>query len=1535
MKARQSKPAVSSLSRRKTRLLSATALAAAGALLAQAAGAADYEYTTPGPHTDAVVVGAGGSRIYATPAAGTATFAGTVTFQTGNNNSLHLGLDNGSNGTLVFAPTAMTNQTADRVFVEMRRGTLRLGSAVARSFIANSANFYLSGGTLDLAGADLTLGRVSGFSGSTVGNYTTGTDATLIFSAATGETGFQSRIVNGNGSVGLRVESGASVLLTEFNTYGGGTVLAGGSVRVSNSQALGVGTVRVDGLGSSIAFGSGASLDNSVVMHDATLSLDVESGRTATMSGPISGTGDVFKVGAGELVFRGEHVADGRIFLNAGTLTSDASGGDGLSDAASIIIDRRGTFRVLGHETVKEVIGQGVVRIEDSDSELTVIGDADTGYGGVITGGGSFRKEGAGVLTLRSRNTYEDGTTIAQGTLVAAASGALGTGRVRFGDETMLVLRDGVRLDNDVELTWDDANIEVRDGETGTLGGRFYEMSPAGGDLGLNKHGGGTLVLAGTGTIMDHADVEAGTLQVDGRIRSPVTVFADATLTGSGTVEGDVTIQSGGMLAGRSGSKLTMTGSLTLNNSSYIDARLGAASTDALFDVGGNLILDGRLSIADAGGFGRGVYRLFDYGGSLTDNGLDIIGVPGSTPFSDISLQTAIARQVNIVVAGEDPDPGPVPDIQFWDGGGTTADGRIGGGAGTWGPATTNWTRANGEVNDAWSDRFAVFQGAAGTVTVAGTLAVTGMQFETNGYRLEGGAITLGGAGGETILRVGNGAASGASTTATIGSSLGGAGRLVKTDHGNLILEGANDYTGGTEIRTGTLQVSRDANLGAAAGGLTMNGGRLATTASFDTARTVTLVQAGTFDVAAGTTLGLTGAVSGGADLVKTGAGLLRLDNASNAYGDTLVRAGTLVGHAGSMSGTVGNAGTVVFDQAADGRFAGDIVGLDGTRGSMAKRGAGTLALAGRSSLDWSVEAGGLATAAERFGGNAAIASGASLDFDQQADAVYAGVLSGAGRFGKTGTGRLELTGSSAAFTGTTSVLGGTLAVNGRLGGHLDLAAAARLQGTGTIGDTVVNGTIAPGNSIGTLTVAGNISFAAGSVFEVEADTAGQADKILASGGATIAGGTVRVLAGTGDYGARTRYTILTADGGRTGTFTGVTSNLAFLDPTLGYDANNVYLTLARNGVDFASIGRTANQIATGRGAESLGAGNAVYDAVLGLATDDARAAFDQLSGEIHASARTAMLDDSRFLRNAVNDHLRGTLDSGVALDENGVPTPSADGLSLWSQGFGSWGHVGGDGNAARLDRSTGGFFVGADAPVFDTWRFGAVAGYGHSSFSVKDRQSSGSSDDYHVGVYGGATWGDVALRTGAAYTWHDVSTSRTVSFTGFSDGLKGDYDAGTAQVFSELGYRMEVGGLAFEPFANLAYVSLHTDGFTERGGAAALVTRDETTDMAFSTFGLRASTAFDLAGAAVTARGMVGWRHAFGDETPSSSMRFASGGNAFAISGVPITRDAAVVEAGLDMTLTPSATLGITYSGQFGSGAVDQSFKGTLNVKF
>src|SRR3546814_1216315 len=95
---------------------------------------------------------------------------------------------------------------------------------------------------------------------------------------------------------------------------------------------------------------------------------------------------------------------------------------------------------------------------------------------------------------------------------------------------------------------------------------------------------------------------------------------------------------------------------------------------------------------------------------------------------------------------------------------------------------------------------------------------------------------------------------------------------------------------------------------------------------------------------------------------------------------------------------------------------------------------------------------------------------------------------------------------------------------------------------------------------------------------------------------------------------------------------------LAFLDPSLLYDANDVTLRLTRNSISFAGIGQTPNQIAAGAGTESLGLGDPVADAVVTLSAAQARDAFDQLSGEIHASTRRALIEDSRFVRQAIWD---------------------------------------------------------------------------------------------------------------------------------------------------------------------------------------------------------------------------------------------------------------------------------------------------------
>jgi outer membrane autotransporter protein len=575
-----------------------------------------------------------------------------------------------------------------------------------------------------------------------------------------------------------------------------------------------------------------------------------------------------------------------------------------------------------------------------------------------------------------------------------------------------------------------------------------------------------------------------------------------------------------------------------------------------------------------------------------------------------------------------------------------------------------------------------------------------------------------------------------------------------------------------------------------------------------------------------------------------------------------------------------------------------------------------------------------------------------TLNFNHTASGyVFSRPIFGSGTINQL-AGETILTNAFSTFTGPTNVTGGRLAVNGSLANSLvTVSGGGILGGSGTVGAIAANagGIVAPGTSIGTLNVAGNVVFASGSIYRVEVNAAGQGDKLLAGGAATISGATVQVLAAAGNYSPSTSYTILTATGGVSGTFAGVTSNLAFLNPSLTYDANNVNLLLTRNSTSFPSVGITPNQIAAAGGVESLGAGNAVNNAVLNLSAPQARSAFDQLSGEVHASVKSALIEDSRFVRDAAINRLRSAFgavgaSSGplAAYAADGKPVTVAattDGLAFWGQGFGSFGSTSGDGNAAKLSRSTGGFLAGGDGVAFDGARIGALGGYSRTTFDVKDRGSSGYSDNYHFGLYGGSQWGALGLRTGAAYTWHQIDISRSVAFAGFSQQMSSRYDAGTAQVFGDLGYRIDaghsaVGGLAFEPFANLAYVNLRTGGFSEIG-APALTGRSDSTDVTFSTLGLRASTDFSLNGMAATARGSLGWRHAYGEVTPTSLLAFAGGGSSFNIQGVPIAQDSAVVDAGFDVVVARNVSVGFSYVGQAASHAQDHDFKANLNWKF
>jgi outer membrane autotransporter protein len=296
------------------------------------------------------------------------------------------------------------------------------------------------------------------------------------------------------------------------------------------------------------------------------------------------------------------------------------------------------------------------------------------------------------------------------------------------------------------------------------------------------------------------------------------------------------------------------------------------------------------------------------------------------------------------------------------------------------------------------------------------------------------------------------------------------------------------------------------------------------------------------------------------------------------------------------------------------------------------------------------------------------------------------------------------------------------------------------------------------------------------------------------------------------------------------------------------------------------------------------------------------------------------------------------SLDSKVyALGYEGksLVEPERAPLAFWTRAFGAWGDFNGDGNAASADRDLGGFVSGMDAQVSGSWRVGLATGASFSNVSVDDRYSSADVESYHLGGYLGGFAGPLALRGGGMWAWNDIDTSRGVVFPGFFERQETSYDADTGQLFGEVAYPTQIGGIAIEPFAGLTYVSIDSDRFRESGGALASLRGETDHDVGYSTLGVRAAHTMQWGTMQVVPHISAAWQHAFDDVTPDAALAFSSTGIGFTANGVPLAEDSALIDAGLDFALGPNTTAGVSYSGQFGDGVTDNGVRGRFTWLF
>ncbi|MGB5949000.1 MAG: autotransporter domain-containing protein [Parvibaculum sp.] len=569
------------------------------------------------------------------------------------------------------------------------------------------------------------------------------------------------------------------------------------------------------------------------------------------------------------------------------------------------------------------------------------------------------------------------------------------------------------------------------------------------------------------------------------------------------------------------------------------------------------------------------------------------------------------------------------------------------------------------------------------------------------------------------------------------------------------------------------------------------------------------------------------------------------------------------------------------------------------------------------------------------------------------------------GSLAKVGAGTLTLSATN-TYTGTTEVSDGVLLVDGSIAtsSGVSVKSGGTLGGVGTLSSTSVEsgGVLAAGNaSLGTLSVAGNLAFQAGSTYAVDL-TPSASDKTVVTGTAALAG-TVQANFASGSY-LRKSYVLLSASGGLGGTkFSALNVvDAPALKASLAYSATDVSIDLTAAIAETSGLNRNQRAVGTviDNAFNSGGGIGPDFATLLGLPQEELANGLTQLSGETAADATQAPF-------NAMNTFLGLML--GNTGEQRGATAPLAftqpdelpaiatafaeSGSTSSDHQFGQqkpnyafWGSVYGgqadvDGDTAvgsnAVSDDVRGIAVGVDYTITPDTLAGFALSGGSTSWSLDNGLGGGDSNILQAGVYGKTRMGPAYLAGALAYAFHDSSTDRTVTIAG-TDQLAADFDVDAVGARVEGGYRLDTPWLVLTPYAAVQAQAFHTPSYSEyaKSGSAtfALDYAAETTSTMRTEIGTGLDRAFALADAgSLILQGRAAWVHDFNNDRRISAGFQTLPGASFTIDGAKRASDGALLSAGAEVKLTSGLSLGGRFDGEFSSSG--SAYAETVNLRY